>query len=86
MTGVVCAVRGRVGEDGRFLVEDIAIPGPSTKPPSLPQPQAESKGKCVLLLSGLGMGLSDDGVDAMMARSLLLDYVEGCASKDKVQQ
>eukprot|EP00501_MAST-03F_sp_TOSAG23-6_P000361 GSMAST32.ASY1.ANO1.368.1 assembled CDS len=77
VTGVMCAVRGRLQKDGSLLVlpgnDGICFPG--LRPQLSPSiSMANRKGKQILLVSGISMG--DTEHSSLMTR-LLVDFVTG---------
>lgn len=84
VTGVVCAVRGKMSDAGDvFEVRDVCFPGIAPQPPLPPsvslepadaEPRADDT--YVALVSGIVVGGDSDG-GHVLALQLLLDYVAG---------
>ncbi|KAK8726293.1 hypothetical protein OTU49_010194, partial [Cherax quadricarinatus] len=70
VTGLVCAVLGKEGDGGKFIVEDICFTG---LPAPVPR-QIIEEDRYVLIVSGLELSSS---VDSLLILELLVDYVSG---------
>lgn len=79
VTGVVCALRGRLLDTGRFLVSDVCYRALKVGP-ELPMKTA-GPGRLVLLVSGLGVGSGD-----MCRLQLLCDLVAGHVGGERLQE
>lgn len=79
VTGVPVAVLGRVGEDGRFAVEDVCYAGLLKQ---VPRPSLEVD-KYLVLVSGVGLV---EGADDLFQLQLLVDYLSGFLGCDADQE
>ncbi|KAM7296768.1 DNA polymerase delta subunit 2 [Ixodes scapularis] len=79
VTGIPVAVLGRVGDDGRFAVEDICYAGLLKQ---VPRPSLEAD-KYLVLVSGVGLV---EGADDLLQLQLLVDYLSGFLGCDADQE
>lgn len=76
--GVVMAIKGHVGEDGKLQVKDVCTAGVPMSKPLMERPLA-GDGPYVVLLSGLDLGTRAFNPVPLM---MLAEYVQGCLGSD----